>query len=408
MTFSIERLGGTHVALLEVVLRERQIGVRDVVALRVALDQAVVDLQQTREDNIKTLALLVKDHPDYKRMDEVLFSLGFSLEEMKQFDRARQVYYRLIKSFPQSDFIPNAYLSFAEYYFQQGDMHAAQQFYQKVTEIPPERNTVYGYALYKQAWCHYNLEDFKGSLQSFVETIEFGTQNPEAPNVENLVEAVAPELVMPYAQVGSPEQRARLLPALREGRRAGLRRCSSRLGELYYDTGEWPEVIAVYHELMAEQFERRQGLLLADARHERDRQRRKPKAAAGHRGRAPDRPVRHLPARASTRKTPRRCASRRPRRCSSTSRPRGTVRRSVPTRSPVPTTAARWSSRRSSTGCCSRSSRTWSRWSSRTSTSATGRPSTRSPTSTPSCSGRWRTGPVRSGVRQGGRGRPAG
>ncbi|HET8936918.1 MAG TPA: tetratricopeptide repeat protein, partial [Polyangiales bacterium] len=126
--------------------------------------EAEKSLADVREENIRTLALLVKDHPDFKKMDEVLFTLGFSLEEMKQYDRARQVYHRLIKGFPQSTYIPNAYLSFAEYYFQQGDMKAAQQFYQKVTEIPAERNKVYGYAIYKQAWCFYNLEDFKKSL----------------------------------------------------------------------------------------------------------------------------------------------------------------------------------------------------------------------------------------------------
>jgi tetratricopeptide (TPR) repeat protein len=208
-------------------------------------------LAETREDNIKTLAVLVKDHPDYKKMDEVLFALGFSLDEMKQFDRARQVYHRLIKGFPQSDYIPNAYLSFAEYYFQQGDMKAAQQFYQKVTEIPPARNKVYGYALYKQAWCHYNLEDFKASLQSFVETIEFGTKNPEAANVENLVRQSRRELVMPYAQVGSPERALDFFKRYAKDDDQAFDMFES-LGELYFDTGKWPDVIAIYHALMAE------------------------------------------------------------------------------------------------------------------------------------------------------------
>ncbi len=208
-------------------------------------------LQEVREKNITTLATLVKDHPDYKKMDEVLFSLGFSLDEMKQFDRARQVYHRLIKSYPQSDYIPNAYLSFAEYYFQQGDMKAAQQFYQKVTEIPPEKNKVYGYAIYKQAWCYYNLEDFKSSLQSFIETIEFGTKNPESPNVENLVKQSRKELVMPYAQIGSPERALDFFKryAKDDDQAYGM---FETLGELYFDTGKWPEVIAVYHGLMAE------------------------------------------------------------------------------------------------------------------------------------------------------------
>ncbi|MDH5674138.1 MAG: tetratricopeptide repeat protein [Myxococcales bacterium] len=208
-------------------------------------------LNKTREQNIKTLAMLVRDHPDYKKMDEVLFSLGFSLEEMKQFDRARQVYHRLIKGFPQSSFIPNAYLSFAEYYFQQGDMGAAKQFYQKVTEIPPERNRVYGYAVYKQAWCDYNLEDFKGSLQRFVETIEFAQENPEAHNVENLARQSRREMIMPYAQVGNPGRALEFFSRYAKDEDQAFEMFES-LGELYYDTGQWPEVIAVYHKLIAE------------------------------------------------------------------------------------------------------------------------------------------------------------
>jgi tetratricopeptide (TPR) repeat protein len=219
--------------------------------LRKAQKAAEDALNDTREQNIKTLALLVKDHPDYKRMDEVLFALGFSLEEMKQFDRARQVYHRLIKSYPQSDYIPNAYLSFAEYYFQQGDMRAAKQFYQKVTEIPPERNKVYGFAIYKQAWCDYNLEDFKGSLQHFVETIEFGTQHPEAANVQSLVGQSRKELVMPYAQVGDPARALDFFKRYAKDDDQAFTMFES-LGELYFDTGQWPPVIAVYHKLMSE------------------------------------------------------------------------------------------------------------------------------------------------------------
>jgi len=220
-------------------------------SLRGKQKKAAKKLDGTRERNIKTLAMLVKDHPRYKKMDEVLFSLGFSLEEMKQFDRARQVYHRLIKTFPQSKFIPNAYLSFAEYYFQQGDMRAAQQFYQKVTEIPPERNKVFGYAVYKQAWCKYNLEDFKGALRSFVETIEFGQQNPEAHNVANLMKQSRRELIMPYAQVGNPARALEFFSRYAKDDEQAYKMFES-LGELYFDTGQWPEVISVYHKLMAE------------------------------------------------------------------------------------------------------------------------------------------------------------
>ena len=219
--------------------------------LRGKQKKAEEGLDKLREANITALATLVRDHQDFRRMDEVLFSLGFALEEMKQFDRARQVYFRLIKGYPQSNFIPNAYLSFAEYYFQQGDMAAAKQFYEKVTEIPPERNKVYGYALYKMAWCAYNLEDFRGSLEKFVETVKFGTENPDAHNVANLVKQARREMIMPYAQVGNPGKALEFFSRWAKDE-AESYEMFERLGELYYDTGQWPNVIAVYHKLMAE------------------------------------------------------------------------------------------------------------------------------------------------------------
>lgn len=202
-----------------------------------------------RENAIRAYAQLVQDHPNFRRMDEVLFSLGYALEEMRQFDRARQVYYRLIKGFPQSRFIPNAYLSFAEYFFGQSQMSEALQFYQKVTEIPAARNPVYGYAVYKQAWVQYNLQDFRASLQQFVDTIEFATANPEATDARNLARQARRELVLPYAQVGSPSRALEFFRRYAENEQGALD-MFEQLGELYYDTGAWQNTISVYHDLM--------------------------------------------------------------------------------------------------------------------------------------------------------------
>ena len=213
---------------------------------------ATQKLQETREQTIRTYAILVNDHPNYGRMDEVLFSLAFGLEELRQHDRARDVYHRLIKSYPQSRFIPHAYLSFAEFFFNEGEMAAALRFYDKVTEFPPERNPVYGYALYKSAWAHYNRENFRGALQAFVETIEFATQNPDATDAANLARQSRRELVLPYAMVGRPGQALDFFKRYATTEEQALEMLES-LAELYYDTGQWTETISVYHTLMAEQ-----------------------------------------------------------------------------------------------------------------------------------------------------------
>ncbi|MCG8553875.1 MAG: tetratricopeptide repeat protein [Proteobacteria bacterium] len=213
---------------------------------------AFAALKKTREANIRTLATLVQDHPHFRRMDEVLFQLGFALEEMRQNDRALKVYRKLVKGYPQSRFIPHAYLSFAEHYFGNGEMRAALTFYRKVTDVPPGRNPVYGYAVYKQAWCHYNLEDYRRSLQSFVETVEFAQKHPEAKDVKNLAKQSRREMVMPYAQVGNPTRALEFFRRYADNDKHALELLES-LAEIYYDTGNWRNTIAVYHALMAEQ-----------------------------------------------------------------------------------------------------------------------------------------------------------
>lgn len=239
-------------ALDQPIFEAEQAGNRDQLQqLQRQRQEANQQLDESRQAAIRTYARLVQNYPNYARMDEVLFSLAFGLEEMRQFDRARQVYFRLIKGHPESRFIPYAYLSFAEYYFGEGQMREAQQFYTKVTEFPADRNPVYGYALYKQAWALYNLEDFRGALQQFAATVEFASQNPDARDAANLARQSRREMVLPYSRVGRPAQALAFFRRYATDEAQAYEMLES-LGELYYDTGQWPETIQVYHELMAE------------------------------------------------------------------------------------------------------------------------------------------------------------
>jgi tetratricopeptide (TPR) repeat protein len=221
-------------------------------AARKGQKDAEAELDAIRADSIRTYATLVRDHPNFKRMDEVLFSLAFALQELDQFEKARSVYRRLIKDYPNSRFVPNAYLSFAEYYFnEESDMDAAAKFYRKVLEFPPKRNSVYGYALYKVAWVEYNRERYRQSLQGFVDILEFARKNQYANDAKNLAKQARKEMVLPYSRYGSP---GKALQFFRRYARndAEAHEMLEHLAELYYDTGQWPEAITVYHKLMAD------------------------------------------------------------------------------------------------------------------------------------------------------------
>lgn len=233
---------------------------QEVRRLRQSQREAEERIQEMRRAAVGTYATLVEDHPDFPRMDEVLFSLAFELDELKEHENARTVYRDLIQRFPQSRFVPNAYLSFAEYFFNEQEMAAALQFYDRVVEYPPESgNTVYGYALYKAAWAHFNIgntgsgdEGFRNSLQKFIEVIEFARQNPDVSGSTNLARQSRRELVMPYARVGDPD---RALPLFRRYASDGEEafRMLESLAEAYYDSGQWGGSISVYQRLIAEQ-----------------------------------------------------------------------------------------------------------------------------------------------------------
>ena len=102
----------------------------------------------------------------YERMDEVLFRLAYLLTSVKKEDQAREFFHRLIKDYPNSKYIPDAYLSFAEFYFDKGEMDNALKFYEKVEQFP--KSSVYPYAVYKKGWCYVNLGDYKTALETFV------------------------------------------------------------------------------------------------------------------------------------------------------------------------------------------------------------------------------------------------
>src|SRR5207237_904276 len=106
---------------------------------------------------------------------------------------ARRVYLQLIQRFPQSRFIPNAYLSFAEFFFDAGQMEEARQFYDRVVQIDTPENQVRGYAMYKMAWVYFNLTRYEDALNTFYRVIDYGRQHPENPSVAALLRSARNE-----------------------------------------------------------------------------------------------------------------------------------------------------------------------------------------------------------------------
>jgi len=185
----------------------------------------------------------------YERMDEVLFRLAYLLTSVKKEDKAREYFHRLIKDYPNSKYIPDAYLSFAEYYFDKGEMDNALKFYEKVEQFP--KSSVYPYAVYKKGWCYVNQGDYKTALETFVGVVRMSTEgkvNISKAQKEALIKEAKKDIVKAYAHVGGPEK------AWEFFQRTGgdyAPKMMEALAELYWEQGQFGDSSRVYKKVIA-------------------------------------------------------------------------------------------------------------------------------------------------------------
>ncbi len=193
----------------------------------------------------------------YKRIDEALYFLAFELGQLKRESEMKATYIKLIQNYPNSKYIPNAYLSFADYYFGQQKIQEALKLYEKV--ITFKDSPVYAYALYKMAWCHLNPigtaePRYDLSLQFFINTIKAtleGRAGSEA-NARQLRRDARRDLIQAYVHVGSTTKAWDFFQKFGDGPKDDenmSRKMMELLAVRYFGNGKYTESTFTYHKL---------------------------------------------------------------------------------------------------------------------------------------------------------------
>ena len=138
---------------------------------------------------------------NYPKLDQALFSYGFTLQSGKYMKEARAVYDKLLKNFPNSKYVPDAHLVFAEYYFDQAQFADAEARYKVVLKFPS--SSAYAYALYKLGYIHLALQRNQEALETFFQTVQLTANDRKA---VALNEAAKQGFVDAYAQIGKPDK----------------------------------------------------------------------------------------------------------------------------------------------------------------------------------------------------------
>src|SRR5690606_28206385 len=94
---------------------------------------------------------LLAEHPDFRRIDLVLYLVGFAAREDGRGAEAEAVFRRLVAEHPRSPLYADAWMMLGEERFQAEDWAAARAAYLEVVARPDAR--AYDLALFKTAWC---------------------------------------------------------------------------------------------------------------------------------------------------------------------------------------------------------------------------------------------------------------
>lgn len=153
-------------------------------------------------DVVNHLKRIERAFPNFGKLDEVLYSLGFHLNEMERPGEAVDAYMRLVRKRPKSNFLPDAYLGIGNYYFSKNQGGESLKWYTKVTEFP--ESSIYGWGLYYIAWVHYNQQQWDAAIKGFIRVLDYSKN--EANGRVGFIEDGSRYLVRSWAETGKPKE----------------------------------------------------------------------------------------------------------------------------------------------------------------------------------------------------------
>jgi TolA-binding protein len=114
------------------------------------------------------------EFPHFRSMDVVVFNDAFAHQQVGEDKKAEELFIKLTQKYPDSLLMPDSLLALGEIAYHRKDFPLALERMKKVRAYPEAR--VYPYAIYKAAWCYYNMQNAASGLKELEDVIQFGQQ----------------------------------------------------------------------------------------------------------------------------------------------------------------------------------------------------------------------------------------
>ncbi len=198
---------------------------------------------------IKLYEAVLRGYPRYARADQATFYLGMTHQEMRKPEDALSAFQKLVKLYPDSSFVADAYLMIGDYYFEKNDAFPALRAYLKASSYKDAPR--YPYAMYKLAWSYYNVEEYGKAIDTMKAVVAYSMsdQSSESRAIK-LEEEALKDLVRFFADAGELDEAYDYFTKL--GRKELIRSMLKRLAGLYFEQGKFDQSVETYRRLIAE------------------------------------------------------------------------------------------------------------------------------------------------------------
>ena len=201
---------------------------------------------------------ILKDYPKYPRKDEVLFVLAYNTYDLGDKKAAVQQYNALIKQYPKSKFVPDAYVAMGEYFFNATDipkadaLKKARAAYEKALEFKSPK--IFSFALYKLAWCDFNQGDYDGAIDKFKQVIAYSDKQAKAdPGQKDKIQLkneAMNDIVLSFVQVDAVDSAVEFFKTTAGEARA--KELIEKLANKFFESGKYDPAIKVFRGMITD------------------------------------------------------------------------------------------------------------------------------------------------------------
>jgi len=115
---------------------------------------------------------LLKEYPQYKDSDQVLYQMARAYDELGRTEEAMETMERVIRANPNSVHFDEVQFRRGEYFFTRRKFRDAENAYSAITNLGA-RSSYYELALYKLGWTFYKQELYEEALQQYMALLDY-------------------------------------------------------------------------------------------------------------------------------------------------------------------------------------------------------------------------------------------